>query len=92
MSRRPRRSDRPDPREARNNGSPCPDRHRDDRNRAGERRSTCGKAPIEDLRVSMAVEQAEPGSAQDDRLRQEQARAVFDLLAAWRDRSGKTPG
>jgi hypothetical protein len=92
MSRRPRRADRAEPGEARNNGSRCAGGHRDDRNRAGERRSTCGKAPIEDLRVSMVVEQAEPGSAQDDRLRQEQARAVFDLLAAWRDRNGKTPG
>jgi hypothetical protein len=92
MSRRPRRTDRPDPREARNNGSRCAGRHRDDQNRAGERRSTCGPTPIEDLKVSMVVEQAEPGSAQDDRLRQEQARAVFDLLAARRDRKGKTRG
>lgn len=30
----------------------------------------------------MTVEHAEPGSALDDRLRQEQARAIFDLLAS----------
>ncbi|HET9162622.1 MAG TPA: hypothetical protein VFN89_04140 [Solirubrobacterales bacterium] len=34
----------------------------------------------------MTVEHAEPGSALDDRLRQEQARAIFDLLASARDR------
>jgi hypothetical protein len=39
----------------------------------------------------MTVEQAEPGSALDDRLRQEQARAIFDLLAAaGRGRKGKS--
>lgn len=36
----------------------------------------------------MAVEYAEPGSALDDRLRQEQARAIFDLLASGMDREG----
>jgi hypothetical protein len=34
----------------------------------------------------MTIEHAEPGSALDDRLRQEQARAIFDLLASTRDR------
>jgi hypothetical protein len=36
----------------------------------------------------MTVEHAEPGSALDERLRQEQARAIFDLLASAREREG----
>jgi hypothetical protein len=37
----------------------------------------------------MVVEEAEPGSALDDQLRREQARAVFNLLTATRDRGGE---
>jgi len=31
----------------------------------------------------MSIEQAPPGSALDDQLRREQAKAVFDLLSAY---------
>lgn len=34
----------------------------------------------------MSIEQAPPGSALDDQLRREQAKAVFDLLAAYQRR------
>jgi hypothetical protein len=32
----------------------------------------------------MSIEQAQPGSALDDQLRREQAKAIFDLLLAHR--------
>ena len=41
-----------------------------------------GATPIGDLKASMSIEQAQPGSALDDQLRREQAKAVFDLLVA----------
>jgi len=34
----------------------------------------------------VAIEQAQPGSALDEQLRREQAKAVFDLLIAYRRR------
>jgi hypothetical protein len=34
----------------------------------------------------MSIEQAPPGSALDDQLRREQAKAIFDLLLAHRHR------
>ncbi len=41
----------------------------------------------------MSIEQAPPGSALDDQLRREQAKAVFDLLSAYQrakdDRKGQ---
>jgi hypothetical protein len=52
--------------------------------RASERRRKGRSDPIEGLKVTMIVEGTEPGSALDMRLRQEQAKAVFDLLAATR--------
>jgi hypothetical protein len=38
----------------------------------------------------MSIEQAPPGSALDDQLRREQAKAVFDLLIAHRRRTVKS--
>jgi|GEM_PF-1940802 len=40
--------------------------------------------PADDLKAQMSIEQAPPGSALDDQLRREQAKAVFDLLIAHR--------
>jgi hypothetical protein len=34
----------------------------------------------------MAIEQAQPGSALDDQLRRAQAKAILDLLRAYRNR------
>lgn len=49
--------------------------------------------PAGDLKAQMSVEQAPPGSALDDQLRREQAKAVFDLLSAYQrakaDRKGQ---
>jgi len=50
--------------------------------------------PAGDLKAQMSIEQAPPGSALDDQLRREQAKAVFDLLAAYQrakvdDRKGQ---
>jgi len=42
--------------------------------------------PAGDLETEMSIEQAPPGSALDDQLRREQAKAVFDLLIAHRRR------
>lgn len=42
--------------------------------------------PADDLKADMSIEQAPPGSALDDQLRREQAKAVFDLLIAHRRR------
>jgi hypothetical protein len=36
--------------------------------------------PIGDLEATMSIEQTKPGSALDDQLRSEQAKAIFDLL------------
>ena len=43
-------------------------------------------APVGDLKPTMSIEQTKPGSALDDQLRREQAKAIFDLLAARRDK------
>jgi len=52
-----------------------------------------GATPAGDLKAQMSVEQAPPGSALDDQLRREQAKAVFDLLSAYQrakaDRKGQ---
>lgn len=40
--------------------------------------------PADDLKAQMSIEQAPPGSALDDQLRREQAKAIFDLLIAHR--------
>lgn len=49
--------------------------------------------PVGDLKARMTIEQAPPGSALDDQLRREQAKAVFDLLSAYQrakdDRKGQ---
>jgi hypothetical protein len=37
----------------------------------------------------MSTEQTKPGSALDDQLRREQAKAIFDLLASQRDRPAR---
>ncbi|HMI81773.1 MAG TPA: hypothetical protein VK480_08295 [Solirubrobacterales bacterium] len=47
-------------------------------------------APLGDLKVQMSIEQAPPGSALDDQLRREQAKAVFELLVAHRRRTAKS--
>jgi len=39
-------------------------------------------APVDELEATMSIEHTEPGSALDDQLRREQAKAVFDLLRA----------
>lgn len=39
-----------------------------------------------DLKPHMSIEQAPPGSALDEQLRREQAKAIFDLLIAHRRR------
>lgn len=44
------------------------------------------ESPTEELRPEMSIEYTQPGSALDAQLRREQARAVFDLLAAHRRR------
>jgi hypothetical protein len=49
--------------------------------------------PVDDLKVRVSIEQAPPGSALDDQLRREQAKAIFDLLSAYQrakaDRKGQ---
>jgi hypothetical protein len=40
----------------------------------------------------MSIEHTEPGSALDDQLRREQAKAIFDLLASQRDRPAQGRG
>lgn len=42
--------------------------------------------PVDDLKARVSIEQAPPGSALDEQLRREQAKAVFDLLVAHRRR------
>ena len=59
---------------------------RDRSDRAGGERGI--STPIGELKVTTIVEETEPGSTLDERLRREQAKAVFDLLrAATRNRS-----
>lgn len=50
------------------------------------RADTPRQRPIEDLEPVFDIEFTEPGSALDARLRDEQAKAVFDLLSAHRRR------
>jgi len=49
--------------------------------------------PVDDLKAHVSIEQAPPGSALDDQLRREQAKAIFDLLLAYQrakpDRNGQ---
>jgi len=53
--------------------------------RTNERhRKRGGSHPFEGFKITMLVEETEPGSALDEQLRQEQAKAIFDLLAAAR--------
>ena len=46
-------------------------------------------APVGDLKPTMSIERTKPGSALDDQLRREQAKAIFDLLAARRRRGSR---
>jgi hypothetical protein len=46
--------------------------------------------PAGNLKAQMSIEQAPPGSALDDQLRREQAKAIFDLLIAHRRRTTKS--
>ena len=48
--------------------------------------------PVGDLEATMSIEQTKPGSALDDQLRREQAKAIFDLLASQRDRKARERG
>ncbi|HET9154479.1 MAG TPA: hypothetical protein VFN85_10230 [Solirubrobacterales bacterium] len=41
--------------------------------------------PVGDLKADMSIEQAQPGSALDDQLRREQAKAILALLRAYRN-------
>lgn len=43
--------------------------------------------PVGDLEATMSIEQTKPGSALDDQLRREQAKAIFDLLASQRPKA-----
>lgn len=56
--------------------------------RPSHRRRTAN--PVGDLKVEISIEQAPPGSALDDQLRREQAKAVFELLIAHRRRTDKS--
>ena len=40
--------------------------------------------PVGELEATMSIEHTKPGSALDDQLRREQAKAIFDLLASQR--------
>lgn len=42
--------------------------------------------PIEDLEPVFEIESAEPGSVVDEQLRREQAKAILDLLIAYKRR------
>jgi hypothetical protein len=44
------------------------------------------KCPIEDLEPVFEIRSPEPGSALDEQLRREQAKAILDLLIAYRRR------
>ena len=43
--------------------------------------------PLGDLKVQMSIEQAPAGSALDDQLRREQAKAILELLRSYRARN-----
>lgn len=42
------------------------------------------QSPIEDLEPVFEIESPEPGSALDEQLRREQAKAILDLLVAYK--------
>lgn len=44
------------------------------------------QCPIEDLEPVFEIESPEPGSALDEQLRREQAKAILDLLVAYKRR------
>jgi hypothetical protein len=44
------------------------------------------QCPIEDLEPVFEIESPEPGSALDEQLRREQAKAILDLLIAYKRR------
>lgn len=44
------------------------------------------QGPIEDLEPVFEIESPEPGSALDEQLRREQAKAILDLLIAYKRR------
>jgi hypothetical protein len=44
------------------------------------------QCPIEDLEPIFEIESPEPGSALDEQLRREQAKAILDLLVAYKRR------
>ena len=46
-------------------------------------------APVGDLEPTMSIERTKPGSALDDQLCREQAKAIFDLLAARRRKGSR---
>ena len=52
-----------------------------------------GAIPVGDLKACVSIEQAPTGSALDDQLQREQAKAIFDLLSAYQrakaDRNGQ---
>jgi hypothetical protein len=52
---------------------------------AAEKRS----CPLGDLDIDMAVEYTKRGTPQDDQLRREQAKAIFDLVACDKNRPRK---
>jgi hypothetical protein len=54
----------------------------------GKGRKRRSRRQDDDLKVSMVVEYTEPGSALDEQLRREQARAIFDLVKATRRARG----
>lgn len=86
------RGDGSRPGQARHNGTRCARRHGEHPPSSRTRRSKCNSAGGEDLKASMTVEHTKPGSAQDDQLRREQAKAVFDLLASVIQREGDSDG
>lgn len=45
--------------------------------------------PVGDLKPTMSIEHTKPGSVLDDQLRREQAKAIFDLLAARRRKGSR---
>lgn len=59
--------------------------------RHSPRRKRAASRPVSDLKTTMSIETTTPGTAQDDLLRREQAKAIFDLLAAYRrsERKGR---
>ena len=65
--------------------------HQEHPSRVGEGRWKRPQKRVEDLKVAMIVEEANPGSTLDNQLRREQASAIFDLLKAARDSGSARP-